>query len=71
MELSKLFSIKNSDTNKHKIVTILGLRIKLKICNKLKVTINDKLEFLEYLLNKQKDNSNFVEVTQTLSLIHI
>lgn len=67
MELSKLFSIKNSDTNKHKIVTILGLRIKLKICNKLKVTINDKLEFLEYLLNKQKDNSNFVEVTQTSS----
>lgn len=59
--LQNIFSVKNeiSSNRKRKVVTILG--IKLKIRMNLKPV--DYKKFAEYVLNNQLDNSNFVSIT--------
>lgn len=61
INLSKIFSIayENNNKNNRKIINFLGIKIKLKKKNR-NLTIQDKDKYLEYVLNQQLDDSNFV-----------
>ena len=54
--LRNIFSIGKSQNNKHYILTLLGLKLKIK----RKVHKKDKLAYINYVLNNQLDKSCFV-----------
>lgn len=60
--LSKLYSVsyKNNDKNNIRTYKICGIKIKVRP-KKEKINSSDKEKFLDYILNQQLDNSNFVK----------
>ena len=63
----KIFSIKyeNNDRRNRKIITILGIKLKIKPQN-VKISYKDKDEYIDYVLNNQLDKSCFVPESNTL-----
>lgn len=59
--LQKFISLRNDDEKTHKIITLLGMKIKLK--NYRKVTNDDILEYIDYVQNKQLDKSDFINLS--------
>ena len=54
--LNKIYSIRKSSNNKHNILTILGIKLKIK----RKIHKKDRLAYINYVLNHQLDKSCFV-----------
>lgn len=62
MELrKKIFSVSLSDDYRHKILNLLG--IKIKTSTKQKITNKDRKEYVDYVLNHSLDKSKFVPET--------
>ena len=54
--LKKFFSIEKSKNNKHSIINILGLKLKIR----RKIHKKDRLAYINYVLNHQLDKSCFI-----------
>ncbi len=57
----KIFSISNDAKGKHRIITILGIKLNVRI--KQKVTDHDYKLYADYVQNNQLDKSNFVKIS--------
>lgn len=62
--IQSIFSIKNNQEKTHKVLTILG--IKLKIKKQYKISKREAFDYIDFVLNQQLDKSNFVEQTHDI-----
>ena len=59
--LQQIFSLKYNDEKTHKIITLFGIKLKLKYC--CKATNEDIIEYIDYVQNKQLDKSDFINLS--------
>lgn len=62
--IQNIFSLKNNQEKTHKVLTILG--IKLKIKKQYKISKREAFDYIDFVLNQQLDKSNFVEQTHDI-----
>ena len=66
--LQKIFSLKNAPSGQHKIITFMGVKLKLK--RKYKFSYNECISYIDYVQNQQLDKSQFVSITDNNCVLH-
>ena len=59
--LQQIFPLKYNDEKTHIIITLFGIKLKLKYYHK--ATNEDIIEYIDYVQNKQLDKSDFINLS--------